>query len=67
MNTRNRKVFESREDEPSQNVNRVSSTPNQYTSYVNAQDETNVPEYFNLPNLIRVSKGGMLGCTVLSA
>ena len=67
MNTRNRKVFESREDEPNQNVNRVSSTPHQYTSYVNAQDETNVPEYFNLPNLIRVSKGGMLGCTVLSA
>ena len=67
MNTRNRKVFESREDEPNQNVNRVSSTPHQYTSYVNAQDETNVPEYFNLPNLIRVSKGGMLGCTVFSA
>ena len=67
MNTRNRKVFESIEDEPSQNVNRVSSTPNAYTSYVNAQDETNVPEYFNLPNLIRVSKGGMRDCTVLSA
>ena len=67
MNTRNKNVFESREDEPSQNVNQVSSTPNEYASYVNAQDETNVPEYFNLPNLIRVSKGGMCDCTVLSA
>ena len=56
MDTRNRKVFESGGDEPSQNMNRVSSTPNEYANYVNTQDEIYVPEYFNLPHLLRVSR-----------
>ena len=46
MDTRNRKVFESGGDEPSQNMNRVENT----------QDEICVPEYFNLPHLLRVSR-----------
>ena len=54
MDTRNRRVVESR-DGPSQTMNRVSSSQNEYTNYVNAREEICVPEYFNLPNLIRVS------------
>ena len=54
MDTRDTRVFESRQ---TQKMNRVSSTPNEYAKYVNTQDEIDVPEYFNLPNLIRVSKG----------
>ena len=50
MNTRNTRVFESRE------MNQVSSTPQEYAKYANAQNEIDVPEYFNLPNLIKVSK-----------
>ena len=56
MDTRNRRVVESR-DGPSQTMNRVSSSQNEYTNYVNAEEEICVPEYFNLPNLIRVSNG----------
>ena len=59
MDTRNRKVFESRGDEPSQNMNRVSSSPNEYANYENAQEDICVPEYFNLPNLLRVSRFGV--------
>ena len=59
MDTRNRKVFESKGHEPSQNMNRVSSTPNEYANYVNTQDEICVPEYFNLPHLLRVSRFGV--------
>ena len=51
MDTRNTRVFESRE------MNRVSSTPHEYAEYANAKDEIDVPEYFNLPNLIKVSDG----------
>ena len=46
----NTSVFESRE------MNQVSSTPHEYAKYANAQNEIDVPEYFNLPNLIKVSK-----------
>ena len=49
MNTRNTRVFESGE------MNRVSPTPHEYAKYADAQDEIDVPEYFNLPNLIKVS------------
>ena len=36
-------------------MNRVSPTPHEYAKYADAQDEIDVPEYFNLPNLIKVS------------
>ena len=57
MDTRDTGVVESRE------MNRVSSTPNEYAKYLNTQDEIDVPEYFNLPNLIRVSYGHKISLT----
>ena len=38
-------------------MNPVSSTPNGYAGYVGTGDGYYVPEYFNLPNLIKVSHG----------
>ena len=38
-------------------MNLVSSTQQDYAEYARTQDEDQAPEYFNLPNLIRVSDG----------